>query len=182
MRTTPISLPAACCLALLLTTGCATREQGPQTAPEGLTALSPAAIKESETVVSFERQVKPILENKCVACHSDRSAPWEYSLESRQQAFAPGTSGARIVPGKPDQSLFLALSDTHKNVAAMPLVGIRLTTTESRILRRWIAEGADWPAGKAGHLKPGTDAIRPERAPLRPEWKAWFQKNDAGTR
>ncbi len=170
-------------ISLIALGGCASppreHDQGPETAPEGLTALSREAIKESETVVSFARQVKPILENKCLACHSGESAPWGYRLDSREAAFARGAGGPRIVPGKPDESLFLALSSTHKDVAAMPLVGTRLTATESRILRRWIAEGAEWPAGKAGALKPGSDAVRPEHALMRPEWKAWFQKDDA---
>lgn len=163
---------------LLFLGGCAgvpaEDDRGPETAPEGLTALSAAAVAESSHEVSFERQIKPILESKCVACHSGGRAPWSYSLESRKLAFAPGAGGPRIVAGAPEKSLLLALASTHQNLAAMPLVGNRLTGTESRILRRWIAEGAQWPEGKAGMLKPSADALRPERAPLRDEWRFWF--------
>lgn len=167
-------------MAVLLLCGCASqslhREEGAETAPQGLTALSPEALNERGRPVSFERQVKPILESKCLACHSGQSAPWSFQLESRELAFAHGLSGPRIVPGRPDQSLILALASTHKNVAVMPLVGNRLTVTESKILRRWVAEGAHWPSGKAGHLQPDTGSIRPEHAKMREEWSGWFDK------
>jgi hypothetical protein len=135
------------------------------------------ALANNDKAVSFEHQVKPILESKCLACHSEASAPWGFRLETRELAFAPGPSGARIVPGRPDHSLILALASTHKNVAVMPLVGNRLTATESKILRRWIAEGAVWPRGKAGLLKPSDDAIRPEQSRMREEWSGWFKKD-----
>lgn len=164
---------------LLLLPGCTTPEQGAETAPEGFTALSPAAVAESRHTVSFARQVKPILELKCVPCHSGTTAPWGFRLENRDLAFAKGLSGARIIPGRPDQSILLALAGTHKNVAVMPLVGNRLTETETWILRRWIAEGAKWPQGEAGELKPDNATIRPENATMREEWQKWFEKDAA---
>ncbi len=182
MQTVHGIFPALIATITLLASGCALapheHEKGPETAPEGLTVLSPAAVKESSREIHFDRQIKPILESKCLACHSGESAPWSYSLESRKLAFAPGASGPRILPGKPDQSLIIAFASTHKNVAAMPLVGNRLTETESRILRRWVAEGADWPAGRAGMLKPSFEGLHPDRAPLRDEWRLWFDKQD----
>jgi hypothetical protein len=59
----------------------------------------------------------------------------------------------------------------------MPLVGNRLTDTESKILRRWIAEGAYWPDGRAGALKPGTEDLHMESSRLREEWRAWFERS-----
>ena len=51
------------------------------------------------------------------------------------------------MPGRPDQSLLVSnLSRTHAPVTSMPPVGSRLTPRETRILRKWIKEGALWPA------------------------------------
>jgi hypothetical protein len=170
-------------LGVLLLVGCAhpgaETDRGPETAPEGLTVLNEATGAPLGSRVSFHRQIKPILESKCLACHSRSSAPWSYSLESKALAFAPGPAGPRIIPGEPDRSILVAFASTHKNVAAMPIVGNRLTDTESRILRRWIAEGADWPEGRTGMLKPGSDALRPESARLREEWRAWFENSNS---
>lgn len=123
--------------------------------------------------ISFERQVKPVLESKCLSCHSGESAPWNFRLESRALAFQPGTSGPRIVPGKPEQSLVLSLASTHKNVAVMPLVGNRLTTAESKMLRQWVKEGAAWPEGRAGELKASPGSAQPGQSAIREEWKNW---------
>lgn len=175
--TSAVSLAAA-----ILISGCAhpvvEQDRGPETAPEGLTALTKVNQERIGQKVSFHRQIKPILESKCVACHSGSSAPWSYSLETKERAFSPGAAGPRIIPGEPDHSIIVSFASTHKNVAAMPLVGNRLTETESRLLRRWISEGAYWPEGRSGLLKPGNHALHPESSPLREEWGAWFEKGD----
>lgn len=151
--------------ACLLLSGCARPQKStPPPAPP------PQAVSKSAPQVSFTRQVKPILESKCLACHSGDSAPWGFSLESRELAFAPGTSGPRIVPGKPEHSVILALASTHKNVAVMPLVGKPLTAAESHTLRQWIVEGAHWPEGHAGHLKPPPHARETSGTGLREDW------------
>lgn len=174
----PQRLRAALGVAITLLGGCVLapveHDKGAETAPEGLTALSPAAVAESAQGVGFERHVRPVLESKCLACHGGQQAAGNYSLASRSLAFAPGPGGPRLVPGRPDQSLLVAFASTHRNVAAMPLVGNRLTATESRILRRWIAEGAAWPPGRAGMLKPAAGNLRPEPATVWARWGPWF--------
>lgn len=127
--------------------------------------------KKTPVPVSFVRQVKPILESRCVACHSG-PAPRGFSLESKALAFAPGARGARILSGQPEQSLLLVFSSTLGNVAVMPLVGDKLNAAESRTLRQWIEEGAEWPDGEYGLLKPDTGSFRPEHAVIKEEWKA----------
>lgn len=130
--------------------------------PQTLSSLSAEALDGQGRPVDFLSQVKPILENKCAACHSGKAVSGGFSLESRERAFASGPGGPRILPGRPGASLILAFASTHKNPAVMPVVGNRLTLAESRLLRRWIAEGAPWPAGAAGHVKPATDLLVPE--------------------
>lgn len=151
---------------LALLSGCSLKpgeqERGAETAPEGLTSLSAAAMKEDAGPVNFHTIVKPILENKCVACHHGENAAGGFRLDSKERALARGPGGPRIVPGNPDASLVLDFTGTHRTPAIMPVVGDRLTATESKLLRRWIREGATWPAGMAGHLKPGTAALAPE--------------------
>ncbi len=162
-------------LGICLLAACAS--QPPTQEPAAAPAPVTAAAAESSARVSFERQVKPILESKCLACHSGASAPWGFRLESKEFAFVRGTSGPRIVPGKPEQTLILALASTHKNVAVMPLDGAHLTEAESKTLRRWVEEGATWPAGRSGHLTPSHGSIRPEYTAMREEWKKWSKED-----
>ena len=127
---------------------------------------APTPARTTAKTVSFILDVKPLLESKCLACHSELSAPWGFRLESKALAFEKGLSGPRIVPGKPDQSLMVQLATVHKNYAAMPMQGSRLTEAESQMLRLWITEGADWPSGGAGQLKPAPGTVRPEYAKM----------------
>lgn len=145
-------------LAAAFLVGCSSTrsgDDGSETALEGTTALAPEYRRlPASGPVSFEHQVKPVLESKCVPCHSPPYGMNGFRLDNRDYAFARGTAGPRIVPGRPDESLLLALSSVHAGVAVMPKVGNRVTKTESLILRQWILEGAHWPTGRAGDLFP----------------------------
>ncbi|TLD69092.1 hypothetical protein FEM03_19695 [Phragmitibacter flavus] len=153
--------------ATLLPVSCTTpdsntdHDQGAETAPEGLTVLDESATIAATESISFVRHVKPVLESKCLPCHSPSV---DEVPATGPQAFVMtrGTCKTLIVPGKPDQSRFLALASTHHNLATMPPVGNRLTKTESQILERWITQGAHWPEGKAGNLKVSTAELRSE--------------------
>jgi hypothetical protein len=125
-----------------------------ETAPADWTPLSAEAIASSRKTISFNTHVAPVLEAKCLACHSGSTAIAGYSLENRQRAFEPGPAGPRIVPGHPDRSkLVTNISAAHASLDVMPPVGDRLLKVEKSILRRWIKQGAEWPTGPEGTLR-----------------------------
>jgi hypothetical protein len=85
--------------------------------------------------VDFVREVKPILELRCVRCHDSASAMKHLRLDRKDRAMLV------IVPKRPEDSrLFLAARSGY-----MPPGGPGLSAPELEILRRWIAEGARWP-------------------------------------
>jgi len=125
-----------------------------ETAPADWTPLSADAIASSKGTISFAIHVAPVLEAKCLACHSGSTAIAGYSLENRRRAFEAGPAGPRIVPGDPDRSRFISnISAAHASLDVMPPVGDRLLKAEKDILRRWIKQGAAWPAGTEGTLR-----------------------------
>lgn len=142
-------------LAAAAVTGC--QFQSPpqsETAPADWTPLSQEAIASSKGKISFGTHVAPILEAKCLACHSGDTAIAGYSLQNRQRAFQPGPAGPRIIPGDPAHSkLVTNISAAHASLDVMPPVGDRLLKVEKTILRRWIKQGAEWPDGPAGTLR-----------------------------
>lgn len=104
--------------------------------------------------VDFVRHVKPVLEAKCAVCHNQTALPGRMSLASRAEAERTGTLTAFIVPGQPKASpLLTRLGSAHASLKEMPPVGERLTSEETALLERWIAQGASWPKGAAGNLK-----------------------------
>ncbi len=146
-------------LALLLA-ACATPRDG-ETTYAGIDTLTPAQLAEAKKKPDFTKHVRPILETKCAICHNKKTLPGLISLENRTLAFQPGASGVPvIVPGHPESSLLVAnVKETHAKVAVMPQVGERVTKNEMIILKTWIAQGANWPEGKAGRLK--VDLVTP---------------------
>jgi hypothetical protein len=85
--------------------------------------------------VDFVRDVKPILELRCVRCHNSETAGKHLRLDRKDRAMLV------IVPKKPDDSrLLLAAKSGY-----MPPGGPPLPAPEMEILRKWIAEGARWP-------------------------------------
>lgn len=150
-----LTLTAALALPLFCTQCRTATDEGPETAPVGPSALDAATTKAALSGnVDFVKHVRPVLESHCLPCHNPKGMPGLMNLLSREQTLAPGPHGPRIVPGKPDESLLIKnLSMTHAPVKVMPPVGNRLTPDETKVLRRWITQGAAWPTGSAGQLK-----------------------------
>jgi hypothetical protein len=85
--------------------------------------------------VDFSRQVKPILELRCVRCHNSTTAMKHLRLDRRDRAMLV------IVPKRPDDSRLLLAAQS----GYMPPGGPTLSAAELQTLRSWIAEGARWP-------------------------------------
>ena len=54
----------------------------------------------------FELKIRPILANRCYACHAT-TAMGSLSVNSREGLLKGGKSGPAIVPGNPDSSLII---------------------------------------------------------------------------
>lgn len=93
--------------------------------------------------VDFQRDIAPILEQRCLRCHSDDKAKSQLSLASRESAIRGGESGPAFVSGKPDDSLLIEMVSGAK--PQMPSEGTPLSKAEVDRLKRWIENGAVWP-------------------------------------
>ncbi len=101
--------------------------------------------------IDFEQSVRPILEYHCLECHNSALAH-EFAglnLETRNLAMTTGRHAPVIVPGKPEDSLFiqvLELSPHH--VYSMPAAQEKVEGVRLELLKTWIAQGASWPDGR----------------------------------
>lgn len=91
----------------------------------------------------FEKEIRPILVDKCQSCHDEAKARGGLRLTNRRLVLQGGARGPTLVPGKPDQSLLMKAVE-YRGDLKMPPTG-RLSDAEIGRLKRWIALGAPWP-------------------------------------
>jgi mono/diheme cytochrome c family protein len=121
----------------------------------------------------FHDKVKPLLDSRCISCHGPDKVKGALRLDSRAAALKGGDNGPAVMPGKPSESLLLQAVMHAKPDLEMPPKE-KLTTNDIAVLRRWIADGAPWPAAPtnetvAAQLKPGErlgDAWSDPRNPI----------------
>ena len=111
----------------------------------GLTAGLQSADAEK---LQFDRDVLPILSDKCFACHGPDPAVRQAGLrlDTKEGAFSEPSGYPVIVPGEPENSE-LVLRITHENIDQRmpPQIANRQPTQEQiDTLIQWIAEGAEW--------------------------------------
>lgn len=106
--------------------------------------------------LSFEKDIKPILREKCLHCHNRKTLPDKPGFENAKRAFVKTPGGLSVVvPGDPEKSLMItAISLNSMHEGSMPMVGERPTAEDISLLKRWIKEGANWPKGRKGKIKP----------------------------
>ncbi|HEY1083292.1 MAG TPA: DUF1549 domain-containing protein, partial [Prosthecobacter sp.] len=99
-------------------------------------------------------QVQAVLESKCLECHNPSKVKGKLLMDTAEAMIKGGSSGASLVPGKPEESEILKrvlLPADHDDI--MPPKGGPLSAGEAELLKRWIAEGAKWPQGLTLHHK-----------------------------
>ena len=101
--------------------------------------------KRPQDEIEFSRDIRPILNQNCVACHGGVRQKNGVSFIFREEALGKGKSGRpTIVPGDPDASEFMARITSTDPEARMPYHGPPLQPQQISLLRRWIKEGAKW--------------------------------------
>ena len=110
------------------------------------------AKKEKESLISYNRDIRPILSDKCFSCHGpdvskikaglrlDLPASAFAELEKNKGHFA-------IVPGNPEKSELIKRISSNDPGIMMPMPEshlARLTTDEIKLFSKWIEQGAKY--------------------------------------
>jgi hypothetical protein len=146
-------------LLLILTVGCGWEK------PEDIQQ----AYNDLPEAIDFNYHVKPILSDKCFACHGPDAANQEADLRLDLEEFAfaslKSSSGHfAIVPGKPGKSELISriLSEDKELMMPPPESNLSLSIAEKATLTKWIEQGAKY--------KPHWSFIPPE-TPVVPKVK-----------
>lgn len=111
--------------------------------------ITPAANEiDGEKTVSYNRDIRPILSDKCFACHGfdDKTREAGLRLDVRDAALTEYDTGTPIVPGDPDTSTIINRVTSGKASRVMPPPSTHKTVSadELKLLRQWIKEGAEY--------------------------------------
>ena len=118
-------------------------------------SLANFAAAQPKTPIDFQRDIRPILSNNCFKCHGPALQESGIRLDSRESAMKAKV----VVPGKPDKSVMMmrVLGDEVERMPP-PEAGPRLKPAQIELLKRWIAEGAEYSPHWA-FIKPKQPAI-----------------------
>lgn len=112
--------------------------------------------------LDYTRDIRPILAEKCFACHGldDKKRQAGLRLDTREGAFGTAPSGhTAIVPGKPASSQLVSRITAHDGTQMPPAgSGKKLTPQEIETLKKWVAQGAPYAAHWA-FVKPSRPAV-----------------------
>ena len=102
----------------------------------------------------FEKQVRPILANRCYPCHGPDAGQGQAGLrlDSLAGMLRGGRSGPAMVPGDPRKSLFI-LAVNHDTFVQMP-PKTKLPQAEIQNLSEWVRTGAPWPNAEVPAVQP----------------------------
>ncbi|MEO1844893.1 MAG: PSD1 and planctomycete cytochrome C domain-containing protein [Akkermansiaceae bacterium] len=115
----------------------------------GLLAVLSSVTIAAEERVRFDRDIRPILSENCFACHGpdqhERKA--KLRLDVKDGGIFEDRKGViAVVPGKLDESelIFRLTTDDKEEVMPPPKAKKTLTPDEIALIKRWVAEGAEW--------------------------------------
>lgn len=100
----------------------------------------------SAVMVSFTKDIQPILQGKCVKCHGEDPAPdkikGKLNLTNREGIEKGGENKDAIKSGKPEESLIVKRVDDEKDPMPPENKGAPLTAEEKAKVKAWILQGA----------------------------------------
>ena len=154
-------------------------------------AFPPAASGQTAAQTNFfEREIRPLFETKCGACHGESAQMAGLQLTTAG-GFARGAdAGPMLVAGDPENSRLIR-AVRYESTIKMPPSG-KLADGEITALARWVQEGAPWPgsstnaelsAAEAGDSTPSLKARKSHWAfqpiqqavPPKVEDESWIQ-------
>src|SRR5437588_10343868 len=85
----------------------------------GLQPIKVVALTRTEPVL-YEKDIEPILVNKCLFCHSGAVKEGKLDLANYESMLKGGKRGKSIVPGKSGESLLVKLAGKTEKPAMPP--------------------------------------------------------------
>lgn len=135
----------------------------------------------------FEKEVRPVLVNRCYDCHSEKKQKGSLRLDNISYILSGGDSGPALVAGDPAKSLMIEAVHFKDPDFEMPPKE-KLPDKEIAVLEQWVKMGAPWPEAEASRVAVDANgfteedrqywAYQPVTNPVPPEVKSPWVRND----
>ena len=125
--------------------------------------------------LSFQREILPLLSERCQMCHQGDDPAGKLALTSYGSLIKGGQSGSVIKPGEANESLLIQVISGEK--PRMPKAGPPLASSEVALIRMWVDQGAkDDGPHSASTGQETWWSLRPlVRQPVPPTDSSWVQ-------
>ena len=101
-----------------------------------------------EPVISFDREIRPILSDLCFTCHGpdEQQRDSGLRLDLREGLFSVRHGQAVVATGNPAESLLIQRIQSDDPTLRMPPLDFERQPTQQQVelLERWIQQGAKW--------------------------------------
>ena len=103
----------------------------------------------AETGVSFNRQIRPLLSDRCFKCHGpdEQSREGRLRLDTQEGSRKALDDGWQVIlPGEPHRSELVRriFTDDPDDVMPPPDSNLKLSAEEKELLKQWVAGGGDY--------------------------------------
>lgn len=111
-------------------------------------SLGGSSLLGAEPAIDFNRDIRPLLSNRCIACHGpdEEERKADLRLDTFEGAIKDLGGYAALVPGDADASelLYRITTDDRSEVMPPPSKGEPFTAEEAEIIRKWIEQGGGY--------------------------------------
>jgi len=126
----------------------------------GLASTKAAEAPSAKAIEFFEKQVRPVLANRCYECHSAaKKIKGGLALDTKEATLKGGEAGVVLVPGDPEKSKLIEAVRYKNQDLQMPPKSV-MPESEIRVLEEWVKMGAPDPRmEKAGAVAAKTGRV-----------------------
>ena len=122
------------------------------------TAAVQASGRPASQKIEFDRDIKPILQSSCVACHGPETHQGQLRLDSEAAILQSGASGKVVIPGNSQESLLVRRLLGAGGAPRMPMGAEPLSTEKIALIRAWIDQGSFTTTSGTADISSGTSA------------------------
>lgn len=117
--------------------------------------------------VSFEKEIAPIIKDKCVRCHGANRQSGKLRLDTFNQMAKGGANGPLVRGTNPRNSLLVLRMATPNDKLRMPKGGAALPKEQIELIAKWVSQGSPYDGTDRDSMIGTSPPDKPKPKPLK---------------